>query len=89
MQEYINSAVELISSADIYLIAISGVLVALAAVAKLTKTKKDDEAIAKANSFINKLISFYPAKTKVVEENKVSKPVQKVIVRDDSVDKDV
>lgn len=62
MEEYINKALELISSADVYLIAVSGVLVSLAAVAKLTKTKKDDEALEKANGLIKKILSYLPAK---------------------------
>lgn len=62
MEEYINSAVNLMSSADVYLLAVSGVLVSLAAVAKLTKTKKDDEYVAKAKSIIDKLLAFFPKK---------------------------
>lgn len=55
MQEYIDIAVEFISSAELYIIAITGVLVALAGVAKLTKNKTDDKLVGKAVGFMNKI----------------------------------
>ena len=62
MNEYIEMALGFVSSADTYLLAISGVLVALAGVAKLTKTKKDDKYVAKAIAIVSKLTSFLPKK---------------------------
>lgn len=55
MENFISSALEFISSADMYLYAIGGVLVSLAAVAKLTKTKKDDKYVQMAINGVNKL----------------------------------
>lgn len=55
MENFLDTAVSLLSSADVWLIAIGGVLAALAGVAKLTKTKKDDEAIAKVTAALAKL----------------------------------
>ena len=54
MEYLIGSAFELISSADQYILAISGVLLALAGVAKLTKTKKDDKYVQLAIDYLNK-----------------------------------
>ena len=58
MEQYLTMAADILSSADIYIIAALALLGGLAAVAKLTKTKKDDEAISKATSFLNKILGF-------------------------------
>ena len=69
MNEYIEMALGFVSSADVYLLAISGVLVALLGVAKLTKTKKDDKVLAKAIAFIAKIASYLP-KSKLSNDKK-------------------
>lgn len=55
MEEFMTKAVELIASADVWIAAISGLVLALAGIAKLTKTKKDDAVIAKILAGLDKI----------------------------------
>lgn len=67
MEQYIDKAVELIASADIYLLAIVGVLMALLPVIRKTKNKTDDKIADQILSVVNKvrgLIAKYTLKNK-------------------------
>lgn len=67
MENMLDTAVSVLSSADVWMVAIAGLLAALAGIAKLTKTKKDDEAIAKVTAGLNKvrqiIVKLKPAST--------------------------
>ena len=58
MEDLMTTAVGIVSSADTWLLAISGLLVALAGIAKLTKTKKDDAWVLKAKTYLDKVLSL-------------------------------
>jgi len=58
MEDYISSAVDFISSADIYLLALAGVLTALIPVIRKTKTKTDDKVVDGTLSVLAKIRSF-------------------------------
>ena len=58
MEDYISSAVDFISSADIYLLALAGVLTALIPVIRKTKTKTDDKIVDNTLSVLTKIRSF-------------------------------
>ena len=62
MEEYMNKAVELLSSADIYMVAVAGVLVALLPIIRKTKTKTDDKIADRILAVINKVRSYLPSK---------------------------
>ena len=66
MEEYINMAVEFLTSAvsnlDVYMVAAGALLAALIAIAKLTKTDKDDKVLAKAKAMFDKITSYLPKK---------------------------
>lgn len=68
MEEYINRAVEIASSADMMILAITGALIALMPIIKWTKNKTDDKYAEKALSYLKKatgfLSSFKKTKTK-------------------------
>lgn len=55
MENFMDTITTAILSADLWIIAIAGVLAALAGVAKLTKTKKDDKYVQKAIDGLNKV----------------------------------
>lgn len=57
-----NKAVELLSSADIYMVAVAGVLVALLPIIRKTKTKTDDKIADRILAVINKVRSYLPSK---------------------------
>ena len=69
MEEYISSALGFLSSADIYLIALAGVLTALIPVVRKTKNKTDDKIVDSGLSFLSKIRSYLPKK-KVEEKGK-------------------
>ena len=56
--EWITTISSVITSADLWLGALAGVLVALTAVANITKTDKDNKAIATAMNAVAKLQSL-------------------------------
>lgn len=62
-----------IASADVYLIAASGLLIGLAGIAKLTKTKKDDKYIAIAIEYVNKAKSLFSISRRENTKNKKTK----------------
>ena len=62
MEEYMNKAVELLSSADIYMVAVAGVLVALLPIIRKTKTKTDDKIADRILAVIDKVRSYLPSK---------------------------
>ena len=62
MEEYMNKAVELLSSADIYMVAVAGVLVALLPIIRKTKTKTGDKIADRILAVINKVRSYLPSK---------------------------
>ena len=70
MEQMIQMVTSLASSADVWLLSISGVLVALAAVAKLTKTKKDDKLVLLAKTYLDKAISVLAKLKPKVKTNK-------------------
>lgn len=56
--EWVTTISSVITSVDLWLAALAGVLVALTAVANITKTDKDNKAIAKAMNAVAKLQSL-------------------------------
>ena len=62
MDNILDSLSGFIVTADVWIIAISGVLLALAGVAKLTKTDKDDKLVQKAIDMLNKIKGMLPSK---------------------------
>lgn len=62
MEQYFAKAVELLSSADIYLLALAGVLTALLPVIRKTKTKTDDKIADKILGYIEKIRGFMSKK---------------------------
>lgn len=62
MEEYLGKAVELISSADIYILTAVAVLTALIPFFKWTENKTDDKYSAKALEILKKIASFLPSK---------------------------
>lgn len=58
MENFMDTITTAILSADLWIVAIAGVLAALAGVAKLTKTNKDDKLIQKAIDGLNKIKSI-------------------------------
>ena len=70
MNDYIAIAVDFLSSADVYILAALAFLAGVKAITVLTKTKKDDEAVEKAESVLKKLLSFLPKKKEAKVESK-------------------
>jgi len=67
MESFLTSAADIVLSADQWLLAISAVLLSLAGIAKLTKTKKDDKYVQIAIDYLNKarnLLTSFSKKTK-------------------------
>lgn len=68
MEGLLNSAADIISSADMMILAITGALIALMPIIKWTKNKTDDKYAEKALSYLKKatgfLSSFKKTKTK-------------------------
>lgn len=62
MEGYIDSAVEFLSSADIYLLALAGVLTALLPVIRKTKNKTDDKIADTVLALLNKIRNFVTSK---------------------------
>ena len=62
MEDYISSAVDFVSSADIYLIALAAVLTALIPVIRKTKTKTDDKIVDSILAGLKKIRSYLPSK---------------------------
>ena len=62
MEQSIGQAVGFMSSADLYLLALVGVLTALVPIVRKTKTKTDDKILDKALSILTKVRSLYSKK---------------------------
>lgn len=54
MEEVMNVVAGVVANLDGYILAASALVVALAGIAKFTKTKKDDEALDKAGKFLDR-----------------------------------